>query len=108
VTLILDAGRYTTASILFVLVYIIYHTGSSFLGCLGMAQIVLTLPSALFFYRIVFRIPFFNQLHILAIYLVLGIGADDIFVFVDAWKQSKEHYSHSADRLDYTWRRGEC
>eukprot|EP01052_Picozoa_sp_SAG31_P045762 SAG31_NODE_8491_length_1441_cov_4.142208_1_plen_51_part_10 len=50
-----------------------YHTGSAFLGCMGMAQIVLTLPAALFFYRIVFMIPFFNQLHILAIYLVLGI-----------------------------------
>jgi hypothetical protein len=100
-----DDLMYTTASILFVLGYLTYHCNSLFLGGLGMVQIVLTLPVALFFYRMVFQIPFFNQLHILAIYLVLGIGADDIFVFVDAWRQSRSLYSHSADRMDYTWRR---
>eukprot|EP01051_Picozoa_sp_SAG22_P015767 SAG22_NODE_2113_length_2993_cov_25.505874_3_plen_169_part_00 len=48
-----DDLTYTTASILFVLGYIMYHTQSFFLGALGMVQIVLTLPAALFFYRCV-------------------------------------------------------
>ena len=28
-------------------------------------------------------------MNILAIFLVLGVGADDIFVLVDSWKQSR-------------------
>ena len=100
-----DDLMYTTASIFFVFCYITYHCQSIFLGAMGMLQIVLTLPAALFVYRMIFMISFFNQLHILAIYLVLGIGADDIFVFVDAWRQSAALFSHSADRMDYTWRR---
>ena len=30
---------------------------------------------------------YFNFLSILTVFVVLGIGADDIFVFVDAWDQ---------------------
>ena len=37
----------------------------------------------LFFFRVIL------QMNILAIFLVLGVGADDIFVLVDSWKQSR-------------------
>lgn len=37
------------------------------------------MPMALFIYRTVFKVEFVTQLHVLAIYLVLGIGADDLF-----------------------------
>jgi hypothetical protein len=33
-------------------------------------------------------IEFLTNLHVLSIYLVLGIGADDLFVFYDAWMQA--------------------
>merc|ERR1711871_1660355 len=39
-------------------------------------------------YRAVFGITYFSQMHILAVFLVLGVGADDVFVLSDAWKQS--------------------
>ena len=35
-------------------------------------------------FRFVFGINYFTQLHGTAIFLALGIGADDIFVFTDA------------------------
>ena len=28
-------------------------------------------------------------MHILAVFLVLGVGADDVFVMTDGWKQSE-------------------
>lgn len=96
---------FTMASILFVYYYICFYTGTLFIGALGMLQIILTLPLALFFYRGVFQVTFFNQLHVLAIYLVLGIGADDIFVFMDGWNQSINQYRNTADRLDATFKR---
>lgn len=76
-------------SILFVLCVLIYHTGSAFLGGLGMLQILFSLPCTLFVYRIIFGITFLTQMHVLSIFLVLGIGADDLFVFYDAWLQSQ-------------------
>eukprot|EP01050_Picozoa_sp_SAG11_P024873 SAG11_NODE_5430_length_1563_cov_1.012295_3_plen_184_part_00 len=48
-----------------------------------MLQILMSMPMAIFFYRTVFQIEFMTNLHVLAIYLVLGIGADDLFVFYD-------------------------
>ena len=62
-------------SIVFVLCVLIYHTESAFLGGCGMGQILLSLPCALFWYRTVFGIEFITQMHVLSIYLVLGIGA---------------------------------
>ena len=96
---------FTMASILFVYVYIAFYTGTLFIGSMGMLQIILTLPLALFFYTGVFQVTFFNQLHVLAIYLVLGIGADDVFVFMDGWNQSINQYKNTADRLDATFKR---
>ncbi len=72
------------ASIAFVLLYLGVHTTSPFLGLTGMFQILISLPIAIFIYRIVFGIDFFQTLHALAIFVILGIGADNIFVFIDA------------------------
>jgi len=70
-----------------------------------MMQIFLTLPVAFFVYVYIFGCTFFNQLHVLGIYLSLGIGADDIFVFLDAYKQSVNLYRNMDDRMDYAYRR---
>ena len=75
-------------SIAFVVVYLCVHTTSPFLGLTGMLQILLSLPLALFFYRLVLQVSFFQTLHSLAIFIILGIGADNIFVFVDAFMQA--------------------
>jgi predicted RND superfamily exporter protein len=47
---------------------------------------------------------------VIAIFLVCGIAADDIFVFIDAWKQSElmapEIMHNKKRRLAYSFRRG--
>ena len=40
-----------------------------------------------FFYRVVLGITHFGTLQTLAVYVILGIGADDIFVLYDAFCQ---------------------
>jgi hypothetical protein len=62
------------------------HLNSAFLTAVGMWQIVSSLPIASLFYGGVFRIPYFEFLHILVVYLVLGIGADDVFVLTDTFR----------------------
>jgi hypothetical protein len=39
-------------------------------------------------YLIIFRIKYFDFLNAMTIFIVLAIGADDIFVFLDAYRQS--------------------
>ena len=75
-------------SILSVWVYMLIHLGSVFLSLIGIVEIFMSFPVALFFYKPVFQIGFFNEMNLLVIFILLGIGADDIFVFTDAYKQS--------------------
>mmetsp|Transcript_6051 Transcript_6051/g.11498 ORF Transcript_6051/g.11498 Transcript_6051/m.11498 type:complete len:998 (+) Transcript_6051:160-3153(+) len=77
-------------SLLFVYIWIWVHTGSFFLASIGMLQIVASLPIGNLIYKVVFQIPYFDTLHTLVIFLVLGVGADDVFVLVDGWKQTAE------------------
>ena len=56
----------------------------------------------------VFQSTYYGTLHTLVIFIVLGIAADDIFVIVDAWRQSKhipECEGKINQRLAYTFRR---
>ena len=49
-----------------------------------------------------------SNLHYLVIFIVLGIAADDIFVFIDAWRQSECIEVFRGDykmRMSYAWRR---
>ena len=99
---------YALGSIIFVLCIMCFHSKSFFLGGFGMLQVLCSLPIALFLYRTVAGITFITQMHILSIYLVLGIGADDLFVFYDAWIQSEFEPAHNAnmvERMDYTYKR---
>lgn len=52
---------------------------------------------------------YFGFLQVMIIYIVLGIAADDIFVFFDAWNQSAsvdpEILSDKRKRMAYSWRR---
>ena len=76
------------ASILAVFGYMAFHTGSVFIASLGMFEILISFPISIFIYRVVFGISYLGTIQVLSIFVVLGIGADDVFVFYDAFKQS--------------------
>uniref|UniRef100_A0A7S4DUM7 SSD domain-containing protein n=1 Tax=Lotharella globosa TaxID=91324 RepID=A0A7S4DUM7_9EUKA len=75
-------------SILFVWGWMTYQMRSIFLSSFCMLSIVLSIPLSIVIYRDIFRVAYFAFLHILVIFLVLGIGADDVFVFYDGWRQA--------------------
>lgn len=75
-------------SVVFVFFFIAWHTGSFFLASTGMVGIVLSFPLALLCYKYIYGVSFFQTLHLLVLFIIIGIGADDIFVFVDAWNQA--------------------
>ena len=65
-----------------------FHSGSSFIAAAGMLHIMMSFPLAFCLYRFVFGITPVYVLSFLSIYIILAIGADDVFVFIDAWRQS--------------------
>ncbi|CAK0796475.1 unnamed protein product [Prorocentrum cordatum] len=79
-------------AVLVVFLVIYLHLQSCFLACTSILQILMSLPVASIFYTYVWGVSFFDFLHILTVYLVLGIGADDVFVLFDAFRHvSEEH-----------------
>eukprot|EP01083_Nonionella_stella_P090129 251819_1 len=64
------------------------HTGSFVLSGATMLEIYMSMPFAFFIFNIVFRVEFVQEIHFLTIFVLLGIGADDAFVFTDAWNQA--------------------
>ena len=57
-------------------------------------------------------IRYFGTFNLLAIFIILGIGADNIFIFLDAWAQSaplllQQGYEPTPlNRMSFAWRRG--
>jgi hypothetical protein len=102
--------RWVGVSLLLVLMCIVGHTHSILLGLLGTAEIALSIPLALWVYRIVFGIRLFGALHIIGLFLLLGIGCDDLFVMYDAWQQAQwlaheSALSTTSGRLWWAYRR---
>ena len=79
----------TVGSLAFIFVIMVLHTGSFFLAGCGLLQVLLSFPVALCLYSVVFRIKLFGVLQVAGIFIILGIGADDIFILTDALKQLK-------------------
>eukprot|EP00357_Protocruzia_adherens_P001729 CAMPEP_0115016268 /NCGR_PEP_ID=MMETSP0216-20121206/27324_1 /TAXON_ID=223996 /ORGANISM="Protocruzia adherens, Strain Boccale" /LENGTH=978 /DNA_ID=CAMNT_0002386669 /DNA_START=407 /DNA_END=3343 /DNA_ORIENTATION=- len=89
--LILQDFAFIGLSIAFVLFYMMFHTRSAIIPIIGMLQVALAFPIAYCIYRYIFQVTFFNMMSLLSVFVILGIAADDMFVYVDTWKQSAEH-----------------
>mmetsp|Transcript_9261 Transcript_9261/g.12739 ORF Transcript_9261/g.12739 Transcript_9261/m.12739 type:complete len:472 (-) Transcript_9261:1544-2959(-) len=75
-------------SLAFVYGWMAFQMRNFFLSTFCMLQVIFSLPLAIVVYRSVFQVPYFQFIHILVIFLVLGIGADDVFVMYDGWRFS--------------------
>lgn len=71
---------------LFIMVCMWIYTRSLVLTVCAFVAIVYSLGVSYFLYKIVFRMPFFPFMNLLAVIVIVGIGADDVFIYVKAWK----------------------
>ena len=76
-------------SMIFVFLYLWFNTQSIVLALAGIFEIFMSVPLALFIWKIVLGQQFIDWLMLVSVYVVVCVGADDIFVFVDTWKLSK-------------------
>ena len=100
--------RWAICSIVFVFIYFATHLQSLFLAVMGIITILLSFGLTAIVNEGIIRNTYYSNLHTLCIFIVLGIAADDLFVFVDAWRQSKNISllkDNPNKRLAYAFRR---
>ena len=65
------------------------YTRSLFLTIVGVATIAMTTVISYFIYTTIFNIHFFPFINLLALLLLIAIGADDLFIYVREWRLAK-------------------
>eukprot|EP00039_Didymoeca_costata_P009116 m.120592 g.120592 ORF g.120592 m.120592 type:complete len:1010 (-) comp14368_c0_seq2:153-3182(-) len=76
-------------SIILVFLFMWLHIQSAFLAGFGILHVILSFPFAYFFLQLFLRTGPMGILNFMSLFIILGIGADDIFIYIDSWKQSK-------------------
>jgi len=70
-------------------VAIMIHTRSPLITGVGLLQIVLSFPLSYFIYKLIAGLDFFPFLNFIGIFVVFALGAGDIFVAIDKWKNAR-------------------
>ncbi|XP_062855404.1 protein dispatched homolog 3 [Trichomycterus rosablanca] len=83
-----------------VLVYIL-TSFSLFLTFFGLASIGLSCLMALFLYHVVFGVRYLGILNGVAAFIIIGIGVDDVFVFISTFRQMA-HVTDAEQRMIHT------
>jgi hypothetical protein len=83
---------FTVFALVFVFMWLRVHTGNTFVSAMGMYMIIMALPFGIFMYKVLYQVPYFASVHILVIFIVLGVGADDVLVLVDSWEKTRTDY----------------
>ncbi|XP_013412125.1 protein dispatched homolog 3 isoform X1 [Lingula anatina] len=74
---------------------------SVWLSFIGLLSVVMCFPMALFFYHVVFGIEALGILNGAASFLIIGIGCDDVFVFINTFRQA-HHMKDVGTRFIHT------
>lgn len=94
------------ASFVFIFLFMWFQTGSLWITSWGIFSVISSFNIANLIYRVVFDYRYFGIFHVLSIFIILGIGSDNIFVFMDSWKQSHNTtYKNLAMRLTTVYKR---
>lgn len=90
------------------ILYMTVHMKSFFLAFLSIINLFFAVPVTLMIYTYIFGVGYFSTIHVAVIIVVIGIGADDVFVFHDFWMGAhkiKAIKNNPKARLTYTFRK---
>ncbi len=79
--LLLAAGSFA-----FIFCFIWINTGSLWITCWALLGILTNFFGANLVYRVLLDFQYIGIFHVLSVFIILGIGADDVFVFFNTWK----------------------
>ncbi|XP_055523625.1 protein dispatched [Wyeomyia smithii] len=71
---------------LFVVVSMWLYTRSLFVTLMTVIAVIFSLGIAYFIYALIFELSFFPFMNLLAVVVIVGIGADDAFIFLKIWQ----------------------
>lgn len=91
--LAMQSMAFFPASLMMVLCYLVWMQDSFFIALMGMTQILLTFIPSLIFFRYVLGQEYFGVLNLIAIFVMLGIGVANLFVFSDQY----HHFRYERD-----------
>ena len=81
----IEDGLFAIGSMAFIFCFMVFHTRSLFVSSLAVISILTSFIGTNIIYRCIIDFQYFGLFHILTIFIILGIGADDLFVLYDAW-----------------------
>ena len=91
-------------SMLFIFCFMLFHTRSLWISGWAIISILLSFLGTNIIYTGIVDFQYFGFFHILSIFIILGIGADDLFVFYDNWRLTGfSTYPSLAHRLSDTY-----
>ncbi|WAR02491.1 DISP3-like protein [Mya arenaria] len=94
------------ASMAFIFFLILFHTRSLWIAGFAMMSIFGSFVTGNLIYNLIYSYKYLGFFHVLAVFIILGIGADNIFVFYDMWRASAtEQYLSLAHRLSDVYKR---
>lgn len=86
-----------------VTVAVCLYTRSLFVALSAFSFIFFAIVVAYFIYGVVLRVSFFPFMNLLAVVVLVGIGVDDVFVYMSVWRQAKhEKDTMTTDQLAKT------
>eukprot|EP00111_Clytia_hemisphaerica_P005464 TCONS_00015824-protein len=91
-TEIITQSLYIIAAIVLVILFIWFYSGSIFIGLMTLACIIIALAISYFVYGRVFDMNFFPFLNMVTLIFIVGIGADDAFVYTGIWGEARQIY----------------
>ena len=93
-------------SVIFIVIFMCIQTGSLWVSLWAVVSIIIGFFTTNLIYRGVFDFRYLGIFHVLAIFIILGIGADDVFIFFDTWKETAHNkYPSLAHRMSDCYRK---
>jgi hypothetical protein len=97
---------YALGSFVFVGVFMVLHLRSLLLAFFAIYGILISFPAAYYFFFVTMGFRKMMLLNFVALFLIMGIGADDVFVMFDAYNQAAAvlgHRSSPGQRLRWAY-----
>jgi len=88
--------KYFLLAMVFVFSYVWFYTDALFIAIFAMLNLVLNIPVAGATWAGILQINYFPNTMIMVFFIMLGIGADCLFVFYDAYKQARQSLPKSS------------
>ncbi|XP_057308069.1 protein dispatched homolog 1-like isoform X2 [Hydractinia symbiolongicarpus] len=88
-TEIILQSLFIITAIVLVILFIWFYSGSLFIGLTTFFCILVTLIISYFVYSRIFQMEFFPFLNMVTLIFIVGIGADDAFVYMGMWEEAK-------------------